>query len=497
MSQIAFEEIHRDEIDGIPTVWADLPGPYSAALVFRVGKADELPARSGITHLVEHLTLAPLGVQDYDHNGFVEPLRTSFHFSGPRDDVASFLVSVAGSLCDLRTDRLLVERAILKREAEESGIGLGDAIRGYRWGLGTLGLSAEEEFGIRWLGPDPVREWAAERFVRRNATLVLSGPPPDSLTLGLPDGERHPVPTPGHPGYLRLPAHVAWPNPAVTLTLVMPRHPASNMVANILHRRMRTRLRFDLGAVYDVNFDYDRISAEESHVVFATDCDEREVDRVQRTMLELVDELVANGPTPEELAGEVTSLRRSWEHDEARLGFIHELAFDALIGHRDVTPRQLLDERSAIQPAEAAAVLAGAVSSVMLFAPNENPVPDRLTSLPEWSADEVVGDAVGPVGFHLPGRGPKERLIVGADGVTLRLSGAERLTVRYRDVVAVVHDGETRTLHGRDGIRVFVDAALWRGGKAILERIDAATPSAALVCHGHSPGGLEDPEGRT
>ena len=90
----SFHSIHQDEIDGVPTYWMDVPGPLSAALIFRVGRADEIPARYGITHLVEHLALAPLGVQDYEHNGGVESLRTVFEVAGSRADVARFLADI-------------------------------------------------------------------------------------------------------------------------------------------------------------------------------------------------------------------------------------------------------------------------------------------------------------------------------------------------------------------------------------------------------------------
>ena len=492
----SFHSIHQDEIDGVPTYWMDVPGPLSAALIFRVGRADEIPARYGITHLVEHLALAPLGVQDYEHNGGVESLRTVFEVAGSRADVARFLADITHSLSALPTSRLLIERAIIRREADENGRSLGDALRGYRFGGIGFGATAEDEHGIHWLGEELVRQWADENFNRRNAALVLSGPP-DDIRIGLPDGEPRPLAPPSSLPGLQLPAYVRWDAPAVAITYVTPRTPAANMVANILHRRMRARLRFDIGAVYDVNFDYDRAGPDEAHVGFATETDERQTDRVLRLMLELIDEFASKGPTPEELAYEVTSLKRNLELDDGRLGYMFEIAFDQLLGRPERDPEDLVREREAVTPDGARDMIRPALDTLMAFAGVEDPAPARLTLLSEWSSDEVQGETYSPSGFHMPGRGPKARLIVGQEGVTLRLSQTERLTVRYADMLAVIHEGDARQLVGIDAIKITIDAADWRNGPQAIALIDAATPQRAFACTSHADGGLEDPEGRT
>ena len=488
--------IREDQIDGVPVYWMDVPGPLSAALIFRVGRADEIPARYGITHLVEHLALAPLGVQDYEHNGGVESVRTVFEVAGSRADVARFLADVTHSLSALPTSRLLIERAIVRREADENGRAVGDALRGYRFGGVGFGATAEDEHGIHWLGEDLVREWADRNFNRQNAVLVLSGPP-DDIRLDLPDGDRRPLAPPTSLPGLQLPSYVRWVAPAVALTYVTPRTPAANMIANILHRRMRARLRFDIGAVYDINFDYDRAGPDEAHVAFATETDERQTDRVLRLTLELIDELATKGPTPEELAYEVTSLKRNLELDDGRLGYMFEIAFDRLLGRPERDAEDLVRDREAISPEEARDMMRPALETLMAFGGVDNPAPDRLMTLSEWSSDEVQGETFAPSGFHIPGRGPKARLIVGQDGVTLRLSQTERLTVRYAELLAVIHEGDARQLVGSDAIRITIDAADWRNGQRAIALVDAATPAVAFACSSHAEGGLEDPEGRT
>ena len=49
--------LHLTEVDGVRTIWAEVPGPLRAGLVLRMGAADETLARRGAGHLLEHLAL--------------------------------------------------------------------------------------------------------------------------------------------------------------------------------------------------------------------------------------------------------------------------------------------------------------------------------------------------------------------------------------------------------------------------------------------------------
>ena len=82
--------IHETEIDGVVTYWADVDGPRVGAIQFGVGRAAEPAAMGGVTHLVEHLALAPLTQQEYPHNGFVTGWRTVIHATGTDEELGSF-----------------------------------------------------------------------------------------------------------------------------------------------------------------------------------------------------------------------------------------------------------------------------------------------------------------------------------------------------------------------------------------------------------------------
>ena len=72
------------EIDGVPVVHGDEPGPLRASLIFRVGRTDEYLHANGITHLAEHLALYALGQPPHYQNGSVRTSVTSFASIGNR-----------------------------------------------------------------------------------------------------------------------------------------------------------------------------------------------------------------------------------------------------------------------------------------------------------------------------------------------------------------------------------------------------------------------------
>lgn len=75
-------EVQFTEIDGVTTVWTEVPGLMVANLSFRVGQADERLTNRGITHFCEHLALSDIGQQPYTYNGATGTTVTSFSVQG-------------------------------------------------------------------------------------------------------------------------------------------------------------------------------------------------------------------------------------------------------------------------------------------------------------------------------------------------------------------------------------------------------------------------------
>jgi predicted Zn-dependent peptidase len=111
----------RTLVDDVPVLWAEAPGPFTGALVFRAGGVDETLPTAGVSHLVEHLALFTAGTRRFTVNGFVEGTRTAFWASGTRDEVTGFLTDVARALGDLPLERLDAERRVLRTEESSSG----------------------------------------------------------------------------------------------------------------------------------------------------------------------------------------------------------------------------------------------------------------------------------------------------------------------------------------------------------------------------------------
>ncbi|GAB3942839.1 hypothetical protein GCM10027614_30590 [Micromonospora vulcania] len=222
--------IQHLDVDGVPTLLAPTGGPMHAGLTFRVGTADETLGRAGITHLLEHLALAPLGLADYHVNGSTAQVFTTFHTQGSGADIAAFLTAVCGHLSDLPLARLDVEKEILRTEWSSRGAAATDDIPLWRYGARDYGLTSYPEWGLGALTADDLRQWAARWFTRENAVLwIAGGQVPAGLRLALPAGTRQPVPV-ASSALPRTPAYFVGGSRAVVLDSVVRRRtrPASS-----------------------------------------------------------------------------------------------------------------------------------------------------------------------------------------------------------------------------------------------------------------------------
>lgn len=481
-SELQLPVIHQGRVDGIPTLWSPMAGPFTAALQFRAGRVDEQRPISGITHLVEHLAFTGLMDQDYDLSGFVEPTRTVFHATGHPHEVVEFLARICDNLSDLPLDRLAHERRVLIQEANERPTSIDGQMRWFRYGPRGHGLSDGPEFGLDWLGAEPIDAWRRSYFTRGNAMLVLSGEPPSDLRLPLPDGPRRapvpPVPDPELP----LPAFASWDQDAVCLTLVGERSPELTMVLGILERRLKRTLRHEQGAVYDLSAIYSPLSGTIGHLFLATECARDQVAAVQGAMLQAVETLATDGPTEDEVAREIDSFERLFMEPAVVFGLMDTQAQDMMLGQPIMLPAEGVARRRAATTTSVRDA-AAAVGATALLASSAPEAPAGFTAAPLVSSVEVRGRVVAPAGFHLPGRGPKERLIVGDEGVTLRFTDGGISTVHYDRAVLCEHGSPTlRRLTGHDGFSVVVDAEHWKDGPAIVAEIDRRVDPLIVAC---------------
>ena len=472
--------VTRGEIDGVPVMWSTSPGPLTGALIFRVGRADERAADGGITHLVEHLAMTPLGQPRYDHNAFVEGNRTMFFASGTPDEVTAFFDVVTRALRELPLDRLSMERDILRRESEGREGSVIDIHRQIRFGLQGHGLVGEREFGLGTLDASRIDGWAKFAFTRGNAGLWLTGEPPPSLRLHLSDGPRRPPPPPTRNRDVPLPTHISGGVPGFALGYVLPRRLGAGTLTSILHRRLRQRLRLEQGLVYEVMASYEPLDAEWAVGLVGTDCAPEHVDAVSDVTFSELEALAAGATSRDELADELADLERGLNDPTAVAGLLDQMMTNELLGMRPRTPEDLHREQQETSPADVAARAAEAQSSAMLMADTDRH-PDDFTPYPVTAPHPVAGREVKPL-LSILGVGRRQRLIIGPDGVTLRSSDGTLTTVRYEDCVLLERpDADELVLWDKHGDRIYIPAIFWRGGKDVIVEIAAAVPENIVI----------------
>ncbi|MFF5260020.1 hypothetical protein ACFY4C_13810 [Actinomadura viridis] len=471
-------DVVRTEIDGVPVFWTEgRPGDdYQAALVFRVGRADETLARGGVTHLVEHLALHAVDNADYHYNGIVDSITTMFVTKGEAGKVAAFLTAVCDSLRALPLDRLEAEKNILRTEAEGRDPGPAGQLLLWRYGAATYGLPAYREHGLAHHTADDVQEWVARWFTRQNAGLALiGGPPPEGLRLVLPEGERRPVPAPTS-ALPRTPAYFNSTIDGVALTGIVPRSAAATLYCDILEQRLHHVLRRDGALSYTTDVQYLPRGADDAQILaYADGLAEVRPELTQR-FLAVLDRVADEPLDAVELAEAVAARRVRMASDEARASRATAECMNELVGSKSRTTEERLAELDTIEPQDVQKVGRAVLDSALLMLPyGQQPQGARFAPAPTAATVAVEGRV------HTRPDEPRRALIVGPEGATL-LSGPEMVTVRFDQCAAVLAwpDG-ARVLIGLDGMTVGVEPDHWHGGRTAVAEIDRHVPAGVGV----------------
>jgi zinc protease len=460
--------IAQGERDGVPVLLGPGTGPMRADLVFRVGFADEPLARHGITHLLEHLALHPLGLTDYHFNGSTGAEHTSFHVQGTPDDVAGFLTGVCAALNDLPVHRLDVEKALLQAEANSRGGGVLDAMPLWRHGALGHGITSYPEWGVPAITADELRAWAAHYFTRENAVLWIAGDHvPAGLALHLPAGRRVPSPEPSSVLPV-IPAYFPGPPEAVGWSALVRRGPAAEVFADVLERAMFRTLRQEAGLSYTATTGYRPIGARDAMVVALADAVPDKQGAVLGGLVDVLAALRVGRVDPADL-GVVQRQRcealRQAGQDGGRLA--GQAA--ALLGGTPVRQvEQEIADIMAVTAADVVAVAGAAGATGLLMAPEGSDGRwAGFTPAPSRSDSVVIGTA------YVAHSGRDSYLVTAEDGVTLT-SGDDHFTVRFDScsIVRAWPDG-ARLFVGHDGIVVQVEPTLFRDGHQAVAFLDA------------------------
>lgn len=300
--------MNHELLDGVPLLHAVRSGPTSVNLSFRVGQSDEKLAQRGLTHLVEHLALFPLGIRDHHANGQTGLSITNFQASGDADDVVTFLAQVTRALSDLPLHRLKDERSVLQTEASQRPGWVASDLALWRYGARGDGAAAYPEWGLDKADEASVEAWRDHWFTADNAVLVVVGPKvPPGLRLHLPSGSRRAM----APVHSLLPpgrSTISVGSNRVLFDAVVERTPATTVLAQLVDQMMFQRLRLDAGYSYVATCNYEPRDATWAVMTGLADALEDKTDVLVGASVDLLAELRL-GRLPDEAVEKVIAGR--------------------------------------------------------------------------------------------------------------------------------------------------------------------------------------------
>jgi predicted Zn-dependent peptidase len=475
--------IEQTEIGGVPCFWSVAPAPYTATLVFRVGRADETLATSGLTHLSEHLLMPAEPPRDLDRNARVEDLFAVFWATGAEQRALRFLEQTAELIRSPPLERLETERKILLAEAAGRGQHAVTGSAAIRYGAAAHGLSGFDEYGLHKLGADDVAHWVARNFTRGNAALWLTGPPPRELSFELPNGPRRsapelmPLPEVSYPAVF-----TNGPPATVVVSIVGERSPSLNVANAVVVDRAWKVIRYEQGLAYDVGDLYEPLTADLAGSAYWIESLEESTEPVREALLGILESVAEEGATQEELDREVELFREMVTDPTQLPAPLHFAAMEHLLGEPFVDTGEWLRRRREVTSESTAEAMRSALERMLLVIPEESRPPEGFEQIPLFSTDRVDGRTYRLSGLPIRAETRKPRLVVGEHGITLVLEDGNLLTVRWAEVVAALRwpDGG-RSVLGTDGFRIHVEPEAWRGGKEIVAAIDARTQDDVAI----------------
>lgn len=468
--------IQQTEVDGVHTLIAPTAGQTHAGLTFRVGRADETLARTGITHLLEHLVLFPLGLTDYHYNGSTGAVTTSFHTAGSEADVATFLTRVCEGLAALPLHRVETEKAIVRTEWSSKTGSVNDSMALWRYGARSYGLLSYPEPGIHSVAADDVLQWCRTWFTRENAVLWIAGTGvPAGLRLRLPSGRRYPVPAPTS-ALPVAPAYFADGRKGVVFEAVVRRTPAVPVYAEVLERTLFRDLRQEAGVSYTANAVCDPRGDGFTTVVAAVDALPDKLGAAVGGFVDTLAKLRAGRIEPGDIDSYVAKAQESIRHPDAEAATLSSAAFELLTGQPVRSLEERLADLKAVTAEDVHAVAVEAGQTALLQVPVGHSADwAGFVAAPTHSAHVTNGLS------HTALRDGGATLIVGADGLTSVCEGLPT-TVRFDDVAAMMAwpDGGRR-IFGNDGFTIAIEPTLNPIDPATVARIDAAVTSARTI----------------
>ncbi|WP_239155895.1 insulinase family protein [Streptomyces sp. SID14446] len=468
--------VHRTTVQGIPTLYAPRRGEITAGLFFRVGRADETLATTGITHLVEHLALHHVNLTDVHHNGTTADTYTLFHVTGGEEEVVAHLNSVCAALRDLPLHRLETEKEILRTESASRGAGPNHQMPLWRYGAQGYGLSSYRELGTHGLSADAVRHWAQTRFTRDNAVLwITSDHVPEGLDLTLPTGTRFPAPA-ASSALPVTPAYIQGDDGHVVFDAVVRRSTAASVLGDVLGRALFQDLRQEGGYSYTAGCGYTPRDAHHATLTAYADSLEQKQDAVVGGFVDVLARMRAGRIEQAELDSARNKALKVYETPDLGAAMLPSYALGTLLDRPVLSPEEHRAELAAVTVADLREVAREMWSTGLLQVPGRGADWAGFSLAPQYSEEAVTGTR------HRSLENDDVTLTIGTEGVSLTTPRGV-VTVRYDACAAMttLPDG-ARTLTGLDGFLVTIEPTLYRGvTPERIAAVDAAVPEAAVV----------------
>ncbi|MFC8276467.1 hypothetical protein ACFUJR_28835 [Streptomyces sp. NPDC057271] len=481
--------MRRTEINGIPLYWDDVPGQFAVHLVFGTGIVDEPLPRLGITELAGQLALAAVAdaARACDEIACAAEDRfTRFSASGEPERVAEFVNLLCRALAEPPVDGLAVavRRVQARRLREECWDRFQERELGFRYGLRGPGRVAWAAPAVAHIGAADVRAWAAERFTRDGAVLVLSGRPPTALDPRLPQPPHGP--RAGRPVVEPLPdvagCWIEGPDgygEQVTVSFEGPATPAGHLAADIARGRALSdeRVTVNLTGSLEVAFSY--VGGGRMLFWLVAETDELGVQGVAEGLDATLRELVERGPAE----GEVRRAERAWSErldgDDQRHGHLVTAALDHLAGLEVFDVAGVRARLASLGPADVRTALAAYDSTAVLTLPEHcAPGPDSPFAAEPDRSGGAFHEAYEyrPKFFGPAGRA--DRMYLSDEGLAHWTTNCHH-AVRWHQVAGLgVFPEGRRVLYGECGTVIDIQADWYKSGGDLIAAVDARVPAS-------------------
>lgn len=469
-----FASLRHGQLDGVELLTVDVPGPLTAALIFRAGTATATFRTQPVPHLLEHVVLGALPRRRHEVNGTTTAEDLTFEVTGTPQQVRETVHEICAAVRELPLERLAHEARVVDIEIEGSGESLLGAHAALRCGLHGAGLEGVRAVPAASITAEQVRDFAARRLVRGNAVLVLTGPVPEGLRLDLPEGPRTVIASPTRRD-VQLPALIRTELPRTMLSLRTLESHVDALMVRLVRGRAETRLRHELGISYSV--DMERLVLGDDAVLrmIVADGTAASAQQIAEHLIGVLRDLAHTGPTEEELAGDLQELDGALRDPRSHQDLLQYQAHQLLGGCAPLTGQALLEEIRSIPSAAVRDSARCAVETVLLTVPDEAEVaadrlrlPDRTEE--EWSRDPEVDGTV--YGRRLLTTAPRDlRVVLGEDGVSIRVLGTAT-TFHGDQVVGIEKTDGWLELIRLDGRSQFLAPGSLRRGAELVSALE-------------------------